>query len=165
MLVDTLRLNVGGGADHRAGYINVDLREDVADVVAPADQLPYDDGTVSEILAMDILEHFPPFRTQDVLAEWRRVLAPGGRLTVRVPNLLALAKAIVNDTAPVLMIRNIYGGHRWGIDGSLDCHHTGWTPLLLFQELANAGFTVVDSDSQLNMTFDAVKAETTGGQR
>lgn len=156
MLVDTLRLNVGGGADHRAGYVNVDLREDVADVVAPADRLPYDDGTVSEILALDVLEHFPAFKTQDVLREWKRVLEPGGKLTLKVPNMLALAQAIVDNNAPALMIRNIYGGHRWGEDGELDCHHHGFTPFLLFQELVNAGFVVVESNDELNMTFEAV---------
>jgi SAM-dependent methyltransferase len=155
MLADAIRLNIGAGDERREGFVSVDLREDVADVVAPADRLPYGDDSVAEILALDILEHFPAFRTQDVLAEWKRVLEPGGRLTVRVPNLLALSRAIVEDRHPAVIIRNIYGGHRWGPDGSWDAHHHGWVPRMLYDELLCADFAVVDSDDQLNMTFRA----------
>jgi SAM-dependent methyltransferase len=155
MLADGIRLNIGAGDDRRLGYLSVDLRPEIADVVAPADDLPYEDSTVTEILALDVLEHFPAFRTQDVLREWRRVLVPEGKLTVKVPNLLALSQAIVDNNAPVLMIRNIYGGHRWGPDGSWDAHHTGWVPRTFCDELQEAGFTVLSQDHALNMTFEA----------
>jgi predicted SAM-dependent methyltransferase len=152
---DRLRLNIGAGDDRHDGYVHVDLRRDVADVVASADQLPYRDDGVAEILALDMLEHFPAARTHAVLREWHRVLIHGGRLTIKVPNLAALAQAIVDDRTPALMIRNIYGGHRWGPDGMWDAHHTGWTPRLLREQLRDAGFTVVSVDEDLNMTFEA----------
>lgn len=157
MLAEAVRLNLGSGDTRLEGFVNLDLRDDVADVVAPADCLPYGSGTVEEIVALDLLEHFPASRTQDVLREWKRVLVPSGRLTIKVPNMVALSEAIVNDVLPPLMIRNIYGGHRWGPDGAWDAHHTGWTPQMISEELAKAGFDFVSNDEQLNMTVVAEK--------
>ena len=150
-----LRLNLGAGDDRRDGYVHVDLRADVADVVASADRLPYRSGSVAEILALDMLEHFPAARTDAVLREWHRILAPGGRLRIKVPNLAVLAQQIVDGKTPALVIRNIYGGHRWGPDGSWDAHHTGWTPPLLRRHLTDVGFTVLSIDDDQNMTVEA----------
>lgn len=153
-----VRLNIGAGEDRRDGFLSVDLREDVADLVAPADRLPYADETVDEILASDILEHFPADRTRGLLDEWHRVLVPGGKLTLRVPNLLALANLLVTQPhMRVDIIRNIYGGHRWGPDGAWDTHHTGWTPEMLHSELADTGFLVLTDDGQLNNTVMAMR--------
>lgn len=152
------RLNLGSGDDYRAGYLNIDLRADVADLVLDASQrLPFDDGSIDEILALDFLEHHPAFRTQDILAEWRRVLRFGGLLTVKVPNLQALCEALLTHTNPDMIVRNIYGGHRWGPDGAWDAHHTGWTPTTICRDLAIAGFKILGNDLALNMTVKAAK--------
>lgn len=158
-----MKLNLGSGADRRDGYISVDLRPEVADVVADVRKLPWDDGEVDEILALDCLEHLPPNQTLIALAEWRRVLAPGGTLTVRVPNLDQLCRLIVDRSdagkpeAVELLIRNIYGGHKYGPDGELDHHCTGWTPALFIALLAQARFEVTSNDLALNMTVEARK--------
>lgn len=155
----TLRLNLGCGNDRRDGWINVDLREDVADVVCDVRKLEgYADGEVDEILAEDILEHFPETETADILAEWARVLRPDGTLTVKTPNLLALADAIAayaragKHGAVACLIRNVYGGHRWGPDGAWDTHHTGWVPAQLHDALVCVGFEVLSDDEALNHT-------------
>jgi glycosyltransferase involved in cell wall biosynthesis len=155
----TARLNLGAGDDRREGYFSVDLRPDVADVLADVTRLPFADGSMSDLVASDLLEHFPADRTAAVLAEWHRVLAPGGKLTVRVPNLLALAQILVRggpEPAPEV-VRNIYGGHRWGPDGAWDAHHTGWTPEMLHEELRRAGFLVMSDDGEANNTVTAMK--------
>ena len=147
-----MRLNLGCGADRRDGYVNVDLRADVADHVGDVARLDWlDDGTVDEILALDILEHFPAARTADVLAEWRRVLDFDGTLIVRVPNLHMICSLIVEGRMLEALIRNLYGGHRWGPEGAWDSHHTGWVPAMLEAELVKAGFAVESNDGELNM--------------
>lgn len=148
-------LNIGAGADRRDGYVSVDLRPEVADVVASADALPYGDGEVDEILAFDILEHFPRARTDAVLEEWRRVLRPGGVLSVRVPNMWQLCRWVVEGHDVASAILNIYGGHRWGPDGNLDTHHWGWRPEDLEAELGGHGFRVISDDLALNFTVTA----------
>lgn len=154
----TLRLNIGAGDDRRQGYLSVDLRSDIADVLADATTLPFATASVSELLASDVLEHFPATRTAGLLAEWRRALAPGGKLTVRVPNLLELAQILIQGpVAPAEIIRNIYGGHRWGPEGIWDAHHTGWTPDMLHEALTKAGFLVMHDDGQPNNTVTAMR--------
>jgi glycosyltransferase involved in cell wall biosynthesis len=154
----SLRLNLGAGEDRRAGYLSVDLRSDVADILADVTRLPFADESAAEIFASDLLEHFPAAKTAQILAEWHRVLAPGGKLTLRVPNLFALAKLLVEQPHTRLnVIRNIYGGHRWGPDGTWDTHHTGWTPDILHAELDRAGFLVMHDDGDLNNTVTAVR--------
>jgi predicted SAM-dependent methyltransferase len=178
MTADTrtaVRLNLGAGDDrrHGNGWVNVDQRPDVADVVCGAENLaPWDDGSVAEIQALDLLEHFWRDDVDAVLAEWRRVLHPGGLLTLRVPNLLALATQLVSvettltpnavDAAGQLdrTIENIYGAHRWGpthAPGAWDTHHWGYTPMTLERTLERAGFTVLSNDRRHNMTVVAQK--------
>lgn len=153
-----MRLNLGCGDDVRPDWFNIDLRSDCgADIVQDVSKLPFDDGEVDEILALDLLEHFPAFRTQDILAEWRRVLCSGGMLTVKVPNLQALCEALLVRPHPDRIVRNIYGGHRWGPDGAWDAHHTGWTPTTICRDLAVAGFKILGNDLALNMTVKAAK--------
>lgn len=153
-----MKLNLAAGDDRRDGFVSVDWREDVADVVCDVAKLEHwADGSVDELLALDILEHFPVFSTFDVLTEWRRVLVEGGRLTVRVPNMERLARALLDGSSPDLVVRNIYGGHRFGPDGMWDAHHTGWTPETLRRDLEAAGFDVWSNDEALNMTVECTK--------
>lgn len=79
-----LRLNLGCSDGHVAGYVNVDI-------VHPADRIvdlrtcdwPWDDSSVEEVRAVDIIEHLPDkIRTMN---ECWRVLLPGGRLSIEVP--------------------------------------------------------------------------------
>jgi len=142
-----------------AGYINVDLRPDCGDFTADVRSLPWPDGSVDEIQAIDILEHFPVTQTAGILKEWRRVLRNGATITVRVPNLQELGSMISRDDESVrAYIRNVYGGHRWGVDGILDTHHTGWTPRTLAEDFENASLVVISNDRAANMTVSAVAA-------
>jgi SAM-dependent methyltransferase len=68
------------------GYVNLDVRS-VPGLGLRADvlRLPFADGAAAEVRAGSLLEHFAD--PCDVLDELHRVLAPGGRLVVRVPAL------------------------------------------------------------------------------
>lgn len=152
LLQTPLRLNLGGGDDHYEGYVNVDLREDVADVCADVRSLPVPDDSVSAIIAYDILEHLTPVHTLSALREWQRVLQPGGTLAIRTPNMLELCRWVVEGRQVGLAIQNIYGGHKFGPEGEWDCHHTGWTPAQLRDRLEAFGFEFVSDDEELNHT-------------
>lgn len=158
----TVRLNLGCGDDRRDGYVNVDLRENVADIVCDVRKLEHwADSEADEILALDILEHFPADQSRAILTEWHRVLRPGGLLEVRVPNLYRLCQLVVARTdmerwpAVGLLTENIYGGHKYGPEGSLDAHHTGWVPVALHQLLLEVGFRIQWDDGALNFTVGA----------
>jgi predicted SAM-dependent methyltransferase len=162
-----MRLNLACRDDIRSGFINVDIEYGPGvNVVADVRDLHcWPDESAVQIVAQDILEHFPAAQTQDILAEWRRLLKPGGHLDIRVPNMLVLATYLSQDNPhwattpmdPVQIIENIYGGHRYGPDGCFDAHHTGWTPRMLKAELEQAGFKVLRQDTMPNFYTYAVK--------
>ena len=76
-----VKLNIGGGETELEGFVCVDRRNG-----EEAYPLPYEDGTVDEIRASHILEHFGWDESCDVMREWSRVLKPGGRLAIAVPD-------------------------------------------------------------------------------
>lgn len=70
-------------------------------LVADATRLPFDDGSFDAVYAGEIIEHVPD--PLEALAEWRRVLAPGGTLILTTPNrerLLARANRKVMPVHP-----------------------------------------------------------------
>ena len=80
------RLNLGCGTDIRPGYVNLDIAPlPGVDVVHElgSGPLPFDDASLTEVVAKDILEHVDLAGT---LRELHRVLAPGGRLVVTAPH-------------------------------------------------------------------------------
>jgi SAM-dependent methyltransferase len=81
-----LRINVGCGHELVPGFVNLDVRRvEGLDLQADALRLPWADDSVDEARAGSLLEHFDdPGR---VLDELFRVVAPSGRLIVRVPAL------------------------------------------------------------------------------
>lgn len=85
-----VKLNLGCWVFKREGWVNIDIDPQFADVVADCNNLPYADNSVDEIYAGHILEHCPD--TYKALAEWKRVLKPGGKIGVCIPD---MAKAVV----------------------------------------------------------------------
>jgi predicted SAM-dependent methyltransferase len=103
----------------------------------------FPDGTFSEVYASHVLEHFDhKDEVEATLKEWNRVLEPGGRLHISVPDLSVLARLFCDrqrltwDDRHHLM-RIIFGSH---LDG-YDYHKVGlWDEALVYY-LGNAGFT------------------------
>ena len=94
------RLNLGAGRNPLPGYLNLDIqyRHETPDkgaalVAAPVYPLAqYEDASVDEIRASHVLEHFGHTMTVAVLAEWVRVLKPGGILKIAVPDFEWIAR-------------------------------------------------------------------------
>lgn len=83
-----MKLEIGCGRKETPGYVRADANPNVdadwhGDALGP---MPWADGTFTEIRAVDVLEHISYWRTDEALAEWARLLAPGGRLFVQVPD-------------------------------------------------------------------------------
>jgi len=89
-----MRLNVGSGTDStpfgEKGWTNLDIRDiEGVDIVCDMTEgIPLDDDSVDEILAKDILEHFPMSETSFILNEWCRVLKIDGKIKIEVPNMM-----------------------------------------------------------------------------
>ena len=80
------KLHLGCGRDIKKGWVNLDLVNlPGVDVVHNIEQLPlpFADGSFDEILCQDILEHVEYI---PILKDIYRILAPEGKLHIRVPH-------------------------------------------------------------------------------
>lgn len=87
--MEPIKLNLGCGKDIREGYINLDI-DPISDKVLKhdvEDLSDFADNSVSEVLAFDIIEHFPQRRINPIIKEWCRVLRPGGKLIIQTPDI------------------------------------------------------------------------------
>ena len=91
-----LRMNLGCGPNPRAGWLNVDLvpgADLTLDIRRP---LPFPDASCAEIYAEHVLEHLAyPGEVEQVLADWFRVLARGGTVSLGVPDTESALRAYV----------------------------------------------------------------------
>lgn len=89
-----IKLNLGCWHRHIPGFIHVDFCEmPHIDYKSSIDKLPFfSDDTVDLIYCSHALEYFDRFEAKRVLAEWRRILRPGGLLRLAVPNFASLMK-------------------------------------------------------------------------
>ncbi len=80
-----MKLNLGCGKKKLAGYTNVDMFGE-PDLKLDLFRLPWpwEDNSIDEIACHHFLEHVPDFRS--TWMEFHRVLKPGGKLWIRVPN-------------------------------------------------------------------------------
>lgn len=131
------RLNIGCGDQILGGWINVDLYNDKADIKADVLSLPFEDGSIDEILAQHVLEHVSYHKTMVALGEWHRVLAPKGVLLVHVPDMSFLCTELIKSHDYFSdIIRAMYGSQT--DPGQI--HYTGFTFNTLEQCLELAGF-------------------------
>lgn len=89
-LPDGLKIDIGCGTNPTPGYIACDARAlmNVKHVFNfGQDRWPFKDGSVAEIIMQHSIEHVSYRRLPHVLGETRRVLAQGGKLIIRTPDL------------------------------------------------------------------------------
>lgn len=82
-----VRLNLGAGATVIEGFTAIDRK-----LGTEAYPLNYPDGSVDEIRAAHVLEHFNHPEAATVLKHWVAKLAPGGLIRIAVPNFQWIAE-------------------------------------------------------------------------
>lgn len=95
-----VKINIGCGEKKVAGYVNIDVRDGVgADVIIDLEKIPYplDGGSIEEILANDVIEHFSYRTVEDVVREWHRVLKSGGILKIKTPDFENIINILKRD--------------------------------------------------------------------
>ena len=83
-----MKLNLGAGDTKLEGFIPIDRK--LGTEVYPLTD--YADDSVEEIRASHILEHFSFDEVTKVIAEWVRVLQPGGKIRIAVPDMDKIAE-------------------------------------------------------------------------
>ncbi len=134
-----IRLNLGCGEDRLEGYINVDAYVETADLRMDIFNLDFEDETVDEVFSSHMLEHLAKYEVPRALAEWRRVLKPGGCLRLSVPDLEWVLKewlATPEEHRWAWRLDTIFGLQTH--EG--EYHKTGFTAARMEQVLTEAGF-------------------------
>ena len=144
-----IRLNLGSGGIEYPGFLSVDLHDSRASIIMDATKLDFPDNSVAEIMALHLFEHLNPYKALDVLREWRRVLKPGGKLVMEMPDIEQLCKRFVtaNTGQRYGILNAVYGSvnttDKGGPDQITSPHLFGWWPQSIADHLVNAGFTNV----------------------
>lgn len=116
----------------------------------------FPDGTFTELYASHVLEHFD-YRDEvsAVLSEWYRVLSPGGRLFVSVPDMGTLCRMYcdqvhfdINDRYKIM--RMMMGGH----SDQYDYHYVAFNEELLVHCLSEAGFSKIMRQGEFGLFDD-----------
>ena len=160
---DLKKLNLGCGFDKRDGYLNVDINSshnpDVTSDVLKLDFLPK--KFYEEIIAHDVLEHLPRTSTRRALLHWASLLQLGGKLSLRVPSVLLIAKALNHPNNQTLELQELWIQSLFGTQAySGDFHFTTFTEVILRSYLSQTGFQVTKFAIQDGWIFDVLSTKT-----
>lgn len=134
-LDEPVRLDLGAGKIVRPGHTPRGFAH--GSEIFP---LPYADGSVDEIVASHVLEHFPRLQVPLVVKEWSRVLRRSGRIRIAVPDFASIAsryKAGPYDVSEIELV--LMGGQ---IDAN-DFHRSVFDQTKLARLMEGAGLQVV----------------------
>ena len=131
-----IKLNLGCGDVELDGYRNMDIKRGPGEGAYP---LLIDDGSVDEIRASHLLEHFPMRDTLPVLAEWYRAIKPGGRIKIAVPDFDVIAKSYLDGDKI-----NVTGYLMGGQTDENDYHKNLFSFESLKAQLEHVGFEKVN---------------------
>lgn len=170
-----MKLNLASGTDLRpAPWVNLDVvprwpnTERGCDVVwdARTQPIPFPDGSADEVYAGYLFLHLAPHHHDRVLADIRRVMAPGARLVVGEVEMDEVMRRWLADPTDKRLAELIWGeqGDVHGANlADFDKHCHGFTTRSLADFLARGGFPAVrrisihSRDVWYELTFETFK--------
>ena len=109
-------LHIGGNEVKNDWEIFNIIDEPYVDHVGNAkDMSAFEDASFDTLYASHVLEHFDYFsELEAVLDEWYRILKPGGKLYISVPDIEVLGQLLADDTLSFMdrfkVMRMMFGG-------------------------------------------------------
>lgn len=155
-----------GGKERADGWeiINAVPAPEVDHVGDARDLSRFPAATFQQIYASHVLEHLDyKNEVAQALREWQRVLVPGGRLMISVPDIEILARLIVDRGAydleqRFLVMRMMFGGHY----DAFDYHLVGFNDEMLAWFLGATGFVNMRRVERLGLFNDTSELQFQG---
>lgn len=121
-------LDVGCGNQKIAPrLLGVDAYDEAADVKAYMWEMPFADNSVDGILCFHALEHISKYKIPDTLDEFQRILKPGARFIIMVPDLEWVLNAFLQNPTHDWEMDMIFGSQT--AEGQF--HKTGFTERII----------------------------------
>jgi predicted SAM-dependent methyltransferase len=139
-----MKLNMGCGYNPLDGYLNLDSsRESAAERTMEAHDLSFESCSVTEIKALQLIEHLGFFKTRFFLSECWRVLKPGGTLVLETPDIEKTFEVFLAGDRAVkeAALGWVYGSETPGMN-----HLYCFPRELLAGLLAGAGFKIKSAE-------------------
>lgn len=156
--MSNIKLHIGG-QEISQGWTILDVEErPEVDIVSDASILEkIADESVSVIYASHVVEHFHyglDNQLTKTLSEWYRVLQPGGKLLISVPDLKTLCWLYLHPNFTIderyHIMRIIFGGQT----NQYDVHYVGFDYEILASYLQEAGFNEIEQVAEFNLFSD-----------
>lgn len=144
-----LRLHLGCGENHLAGYVNLDHPPGAhttqttvaADAFADLRTLSFPPEALDEVRLHHVFEHFDRAVSLALLIRWHEGLKVGGRLHLETPDVMGCAKELLGPSSyqsKQAILRHMFGSH----EATWAYHLDGWYPEKFQDVLSKLGFTV-----------------------
>jgi predicted SAM-dependent methyltransferase len=154
-----IKLHIGGKETNPEWKIlDIEPRPEVDYIANASDLSQFEDNSISAIYASHVLEHFYYGIDNELintLTEWHRVLKPGGKLLLSVPDLKKLCWLFLHPDTSVMdriyLMRIIFGGQT----NIYDVHKVGFDSEILVAYLNEVGFTEYEEISEFNLFKDS----------
>ena len=161
---DPFRLHLGG-KEAREGWMlyNIQPGDGVDYIGDIRDLSQFADACCDVIYASHVLEHVALAELRPTLEGFRRILKPGARLLISVPDLEILSRLILRedlDTNQKYQVMTMMFG---GQTDAHDFHKIGLTLDILGEFLAMAGFERIQRVERFDLFSDISGAELYGG--
>jgi len=122
------------------------MKKVVCDRFADVSDLPYEHGSIDEIIGMHILEHFTFEEGAQLLRHWRDLLKPGGSLRVHVPDIKGIIDLYNEEGEMDWCIRQLFGSQK----NKYGLHRSGYTSQSLRAFFTMAGFNDIEDLDNIN---------------
>lgn len=147
-----MKINVCSGRHVLEGWTNVDAvvsnhpkaRGRKPEILADMRSIPLPDACADELMCIHGIEHVLPWEADVALAEWRRLLNPGGLLVIECPDLIKCCQNVLSGYTVPGKHPDQYG--LWGLYGNTEerdpfmTHRYAYSPASLSAKLRAAGF-------------------------
>lgn len=138
-----MKINIGCGPMVLDGWTNCDIQVSPKaprppEILCDVKSIPLEDECADVVMALHLLEHFYQWEAPAVVQEWRRLLKPGGKLILELPNLEAACRNLLKGMKDQMSMWPLYGdpGHK----DPYMCHRWGYTPKTVTRFLKQQGF-------------------------